>query len=385
MAHSARCYCDTHKCSGTLVAVHTKKSHERADLRRKSQSTIHSGRIFPHKITHLEPVPCENPAPAALVAPIFDFPDPPPVSPCAVEQEMLDHAILTQEDIDIQNHGRALPNLGPNFHTPEALLDAVDFYDTYHTVTAAGAQPLNRYHAHSIPKDPEQRAMERELEKALDEGVRGMDTNDKEDMDVDVDMDMADLNLDEAMMDDDTSADLIQPLVNDEDSPDPFEPDEAFFMSNGACAMSTIQPHLLTIYAVTMWLHLQWHLPRAACNALLSILGCLLLFVSPQLEIPFRTLQSATRVLALNTPFYTLPCCPTCQEVYPPTGSTHEQDHCMTCNIPLFLPDTTKRGFLRAKKIPYVKYPYLPLSVQIRSILTIPGVEATLNGWRSKP
>ncbi|KAG1736838.1 uncharacterized protein EDB91DRAFT_1055457 [Suillus paluster] len=173
--------------------------------------------------------------------------------------------------------------------------------------------------------------------------------------------------------------------MDDKDSPDPFEPDETFFMSNGACAMSTIQPHLLTIYAVTTWLHLQWHLPRAACNALLSILGCLLLFVSPQLEIPFRTLQSATRVLALDTPFYTLPCCPTCREVYPPAGSTHEQDHCMTCNIPLFLPDTTKRGFLRAKKIPYVKYPYLPLSVQIQSILMILGVEATLDGWRSKP
>ncbi|KAG1831529.1 hypothetical protein EV424DRAFT_1534209 [Suillus variegatus] len=264
MAHSARCYCDTHKCSGTLVTVHTKKSHERADLRRKSQSTIHSGRIVPHKITHPEPVPCENPVPTALFAPVFDFPDPPPVSPCAVEQEMLDHGILTQEDIDIQIHGRALPNLGPNFHTPEALLDAVDFYDTYHTVTAAGAQPLNRYHAHLVPKDPEQRAMEREWEKTLDEGVRGMETNEEEDMDVDVDVDMADLNLDEATMEDDTSAVLIQPLVNDEDSPDPFEPDEDFFMSNGNRAMSTLPPHLLTIYAVTTWLHLQWHLPRAA-------------------------------------------------------------------------------------------------------------------------
>lgn len=57
----------------------------------------------------------------------------------------------------------------------------------------------------------------------------------------------------------------------------------------------------------------------------------------------------------------------------------------MTCNIPLFLPDTTKRGFLQANKIPCVKYPYLPLLVQIRSILTIPGVEETLDRWRSKP
>ncbi|KAG1887341.1 hypothetical protein F4604DRAFT_1571425, partial [Suillus subluteus] len=88
-------------------------------------------------ITHPEPIPCKNTVPAALVAPVFEFSDPPPVSPCAVEQEILDHHILTQEDIDIQIHGHTLPNLGPNFHTPEALLNVVDFYDTYQTITAA--------------------------------------------------------------------------------------------------------------------------------------------------------------------------------------------------------------------------------------------------------
>lgn len=169
---------------------------------------------------------------------------------------MLDHGVLTQEDIDIQLHGRTLPNLGPNFHTPEALLDVVDFYDTYHTITTAGAEPLNRYHAHSTPKDPEQRTMERELEKALDEGLQGMDNNEEEDVDMDVDVDMADMNFEKDIMDDDTSADLIQLLDNNEDSPDPFEPDNDFFMSHGNHAMSTIPPHLLTIYAVTTWLHL---------------------------------------------------------------------------------------------------------------------------------
>jgi hypothetical protein len=132
---------------------------------------------------------------------------------------------------------------------------------------------------------------------------------------------MADMHLDEDLIDEDIAADLIQLPDNDEDSPDPFKPDEEFLMSHGSHTILTIPPHLLTIYAVTMWLHLQWHLPRAACNALLSILGCLLLFLSPQLETPFHTLQSATCVLALDTPFYTLPCCPTCQEVYPPAGS----------------------------------------------------------------
>jgi hypothetical protein len=214
--------------------------------------------------------------------------------------------------------------------------------------------------------------------------MRKIDADGEEEQDLDVDMDMADMHLHENLIDEDIATDLIQLPDNDEDSPDPFEPNEEFFMSHGSHTMLTIPPHLLTIYAVTMWLHLQWHLPRAACNALLSILGCLLLFLSPQLETPFRTLQSATRVLVLNTPFYTLPCCPTYQEVYPPAGSTHDQDSCMMCKIPLFLLHNTRCGFACVKKIPYVKYLYLLLSVQIHSILTILGIEATLDAWCSK-
>ncbi|KAG2336006.1 hypothetical protein BDR05DRAFT_1006251 [Suillus weaverae] len=220
---------------------------------------------MPYTKTCWEPVPRVNPIPAPLIPPIFDFPDPVPVSPCAIEQEMLDHGTLTPEDIDIQIHGCALLNLSPNFHTPDALLDALDYFNVYNDVTS----------------------------------------------DFDVDVDMADMHLDEDLVDEDIAANSIQLPDNDEDSPDPFEPDDKFFMYHGNRAMLTIPPHLLTIYAVTTWLHLQWHLPRAACNALLSILGCLLLFLSPQLDTPFRTLQSATRVLVLDTPFYTLPCCPT--------------------------------------------------------------------------
>ncbi|KAG1807702.1 hypothetical protein EV424DRAFT_1350598 [Suillus variegatus] len=35
--------------------------------------------------------------------------------------------------------------------------------------------------------------------------------------------------------------------------------------------------------------------------------------------------------------------------------------------------------------MPIIKYPYLPLSEQIKSLLKIPGLEAVLDGWRSKP
>jgi hypothetical protein len=111
---------------------------------------------MPYKKSHLELVPHMNPIPAPLIPLVFDFPDPVPVSSCAVEQKMLDHGTLIAEDIYIQIHGHALLNLGPNFHTPDALLDALDYFDVYNDITAAGAQPLNAYRAHSLPKDSEQ-------------------------------------------------------------------------------------------------------------------------------------------------------------------------------------------------------------------------------------
>ena len=120
-------------------------------------------------------------------------------------------------------------------------------------------------------------------------------------------------------------------------------------------------------------------------NALLAIVACLLLAVSPGIETPFLTLQSCTRVLGVDAPIYTLPVCPVCRNVYPPASSRLSHDECTQCNISLFLPSKTKRGNDRATQSPLVKYPYLPLSEQIESILKIPGVEAILDTWRSKP
>jgi hypothetical protein len=49
------------------------------------------------------------------------------------------------------------------------------------------------------------------------------------------------------------------------------------------------------------------------------------------------------------------------------------------------LPDETRRGNQRGVKSPVIKYPYLPLSDQIQSILKVPCVEALLDEWRKKP
>jgi hypothetical protein len=62
---------------------------------------------------------------------------------------------------------------------------------------------------------------------------------------------------------------------------------------------------------------------------------------------------------------------------------------CKTC-VPhaihrFFLSDHTKWNNSRAIKMPIVKYPYLPLSEQITSILRIPGIKALLDEWCKKP
>ena len=304
---------------------------------------------------------------------------------------MIDHGVLTQVDIDIQVHGNNLPSLGPNFHSPDALLQAVDHYSQYNALTAAGAQPLNSYLAHSLPRrDPMEQTIEQATEKLIDEMRRdlgtSMDCDDQEIGNYDgrgpEDLDNEETHQDEENEDDDDPPILVP--ASSEDDPDPFKFETSLEPHNERNYINQ-PPHLLVIYALATWLHLQFHLPRVACNAFLAIMVYLLTSVAPQLASPFVTLQSATRFLGLDAPTVLLPVCPGCRDVYPPAGSLHTQDSCLTCSIDLFLPDKTQRGNNRSKKIPCVKYPYLPLSQQIHSLLAIPGLEDTLDQWRVKP
>ena len=61
------------------------------------------------------------------------------------------------------------------------------------------------------------------------------------------------------------------------------------------------------------------------------------------------------------------------------------QDVCTSCKVPLFLLSHTNRGILRNVKTPVIKYPYLPLSQQLVSVLKIPSIKALLDSWRIKP
>ncbi|KIO00605.1 hypothetical protein M404DRAFT_152233 [Pisolithus tinctorius Marx 270] len=291
---------------------------------------------------------------------------------------MLDHGTLTQEDIDIQVYGSELPNLGPNFHSPQSLLAAADYYEAYNAVMVAGAQPLTAYHAYHLPPDPEGHALECAMDNAFAEIQQQVPSDDppSQGQSAELDDEIPDVDFE---LDD--NADLLDAINHQEVSED--VPDLSFNTGISFEDLSTLPVYLLVVYMMTTWLHLQWHLPCAACNAVLGILSCLILALCPSLSPPFVTLPSAMKVLGLNLQVYELPCCPSCCEVYPPVGLLHTQDKCTPCNMSLFLPDQTKHGLLHSKKVPCMKYPYLSLSEQIQSILTIPGVEDSLDEWHT--
>jgi hypothetical protein len=181
--------------------------------------------------------------------------------------------------------------------------------------------------------------------------------------------------------------DSAGPLVSDanEDTPDPFAVERDGSDRQRLPTAQQLPGYLLVIHATVAWLHLQFNLPRIACNAVLAIITALITFLVPDITPPFRTLQLATRTLGDDPPIELLAVCPTCRDVFPSANSKHMQGTCTACNTPLFLADHTKRNNPRAVKMPIVKYPYLALSDQIASILRVPGIEASLDEWRKKP
>ena len=180
--------------------------------------------------------------------------------------------------------------------------------------------------------------------------------------------------------------DHTDPLVSDinEDTPNSFIVEHDG--SDRHCLPMTQQlpGYLLAIHATVAWLHLQFNLPCIACNAVLTIMASLIMFLVPGITPPFRMLQSATRTLGVDPCIELLAVCPTCWDVFPSANSKHMQDVCTTCKTPLFLADHTRRNNSHAK-MPIVKYLYLPLSKQIASILQVPGIEALLDEWCKKP
>src|SRR6267154_869429 len=330
-----RCFCDT--CHGTLVPRQTKHNHKRKQLK----TEMITGQLL-RKRENL-PAPQPSTGPSSSVSPVLLRLPTGISSPSFVPGASDERGLLTYD-----------PILDPD---PDVFGN--DFHDPYPGGPSSAVNVNPEYvHVH-----------------------KGKYVHDGDDFpDEDVLFGNADLGNDGdhsvslgSLASDSTRCNYDPFIVEQQDrggTPSPQEPD--------------IPSHLLVVYMMITWLHFQFHLPRAACNAILAFIALLFRFVSMDIAPPFTTLQSTTRALGVNPGVQLLAVCPGCRGIYPSVGSKHVQDECMLCRIPLFLPDQTRQGNLRVVKTPVIKYPYLPLSEQIVSILKTPGAEVLLDKWHSK-
>ncbi|KAG6369936.1 hypothetical protein JVT61DRAFT_13320 [Boletus reticuloceps] len=258
MPGTASCSCLSHHCGGKVVPKHVVAAHRRADLLARmvasqAQSQRAALKIVPMAKADTGPVLRTIREDSPPLSPNINFPDPPRTSPCPVEQQMLDHGCLTGEDLDIMTFGSALPNLGPNFHSPEALLAAVDHFSAYNAATAANARPLTSYEAHRrLPSDPTTCQFTQDIETLNDPALLPDDLNDPG-----IDLTQEDVDVD-AFEDDDNPQAQSELIAQDqEDDPDLFYcPDD--FISEERTPLY-FRPH--PTGCLSLHLHLPHHSP----------------------------------------------------------------------------------------------------------------------------
>ncbi|KIN99332.1 hypothetical protein M404DRAFT_30563 [Pisolithus tinctorius Marx 270] len=141
-----------------------------------------------------------------------------------VEQEMLDHGTLTGKDLDILTFGSDLPNLGPNFHSPEALLLAINYFQEYNMWTSTTSQPLTSFATYHLPSDPEQCTLECQLRQIRDQVLDEQNSiydNGQLEVPHDVSFTWSYPDEDDESQTDPTD-EALPHLMCDKDDPDPF-------------------------------------------------------------------------------------------------------------------------------------------------------------------
>src|SRR5229473_586390 len=332
-----RCFCD--KCHGTYVSLQTKLNHERKQLKAETISEQLERKCY------RDILPAEQhgarPSSSSVVSPVDLHPP----------------SGISTHSTDIS--GPSGVSDGPGSLGPASTLaSALDVFNHlgYDTTLAifSNADDVNPEY---VPKD-------------------------------NVDFPDEDSHLEDADLREggDQSITLTPPMsIPTEDDVDPFVVEPRYRPGTVNHQDSETPEHLLVVYTMVSWLHFQFHLPRAACNAVLAFLALLFRFFSLAITPPFISLQSATRALGVDPLVELLAVCPQCKGVYPSSSSRYMQDMCSACHIPLFLLDHMRQGNRCTIKTPVIKYSYLPLMDQIAAILKVPGMESLLDDWRIKP
>ncbi|KAF6741770.1 hypothetical protein DFP72DRAFT_861523 [Ephemerocybe angulata] len=174
-----------------------------------------------------------------------------------------------------------------------------------------------------------------------------------------------------------------------ENNPDPFLTAKMTAPPAPPQSKEDIHPHrgIYLLYMLVSWLHLQFHLPFRACDALVVVSLIIIksfgvTFEGPK---PITTFRHILARLDLEPEFDVLPICKNCWEVHP--GSPEQRkEACVKCQTPLFKAKT--RRWLGLKDgpppSPLLQVPYMSLQSQLATIISVSGVEAMLDKWRIK-
>ncbi|KAH8099446.1 hypothetical protein BXZ70DRAFT_1065729, partial [Cristinia sonorae] len=178
------------------------------------------------------------------------------------------------------------------------------------------------------------------------------------------------------------NSDITGESTNTSDDPDPFF--KSSDLAHSPPSLFFSQPeHLQLVYGAVSWARQHSHVSRAACVILLLAFSLVISLLSPNAAKPLLSMQSMNLVLPLSgSKLRVLSVCYNCKEVYP--DSDDSPTCCTNCHTELYKPSKTTRGSTRNTRIPWLKYPYMSLSAQLGTMLTIPGFEEMMDEWKTK-
>lgn len=181
------------------------------------------------------------------------------------------------------------------------------------------------------------------------------------------------------------------PTFPGENDTDPFLTTVSIDDETRLLARDDVPRPLFLLYLLVSWLHTHFHLPFLACNVVLVVVLNILRYAGTSFSDlhprPYVTLTTVSARLGVEPVFQVLPVCPTCFEPHP--FSTSKSAICDHCSEPLFRVtrrlDRRQRGARDEITTPFLQFPTKSIEGQLRDILAVPGMEDTLEAWRSIP
>ncbi|OBZ70979.1 hypothetical protein A0H81_09174 [Grifola frondosa] len=327
--NKVKCHCRSHGCNGGLVSYHTFRTHWTRDLREESSkpyrlhAPISSAPCSKMPVGHTGSIQtsCE------VYSPPLTTYLPSTGDPTHIEQDMLLNGTMLVSNLMLDVPWQGVPPVGPLDDSgismvqrdPDLLLQHVGFWTAANAMAASNSHPLSAAVTYQMPApSPDEESLMRELQNAMEAAMLTENVEGPKFLGPLVQTG----TVDDEMPNPDEDIEVVSPepwpefislqssisQTGDVDDPDPFR---CAFGVVGHTDISGLAPHLVSIYVLVCWLHLQHHLPRTACNIILWAFALIIVAVSqiacpgiPYIvpALPTVTLKSASSILGLEVP-----------------------------------------------------------------------------------